>query len=119
MAALFEVAQNWETIDDEGRQDLKDCVTSLVGYPCKLACKPNNGAVDIYVFSIKKNKVMDWIGIQSSGAVGVLFDMYADPNSSAIDRVDDACEAYNEGLGIKYEESESESSESTTSESDN
>jgi len=112
---MFAIANTWDTLEDTERQALKELVSGLVRYPCKLACKPNNGSVDIYVFSVKKNKVTDWIEMQPSGAVGVLFDMYQNPDSSSVNNLDVACELYNESNGLTYEDSGSESSESSDS----
>jgi hypothetical protein len=102
--SLFDAASKWDTLEDSARQALKKVITDLVGYPCKLACRPNDGVVDIYVFSMKANKVVDWIEIQPSGAVGVIFDLYGDYHTKAVDRIDDACEAYNEKNGFIYYE---------------
>lgn len=112
MAELYITAAAWEddTTKEEDRNDLKKFVSDIVGYPCKLACKTNNGTVDIYVFSIKKNKVTDWIEIQPGGAVGVIFDFYDDPDSDAVVLLDVACENHNNGHGLTFE-SESESDE--------
>jgi hypothetical protein len=113
MAELFTIASTWEsdTLSQEDRDSLKACVEELVGYPCKIACKENNGSVDIYVLSVRKNKVTDWIEIQSTGAVGVSFDMYYDPDSDSMDSLEDRCEEYNEENDVQFEESDSEPEE--------
>jgi hypothetical protein len=111
MAALFDLAKNWENVPDADRQPLRDLVKKLVRYSCKIACQENDGIVDIYVFNEKKRQVCDWLEIQPTGAIGVLFDEYPEPESSAINRLDDACEAYNEKIGAVFEEEEEEESE--------
>ncbi len=118
MAALYELAKNWESVPDADRQPLRDLVRGLVGYPCKLACQDNDGVVDIYVFNEKKRKVADWLEIQESGAIGVIFDEYPQPESPALDRLDDACEAYNEKIGVEFEEEEEGESEGEEGEED-
>lgn len=112
MAALFELAKGWETVPDAERTPLRDLVTKLVGYACKLACQENDGVVDIYVFNEKKRKVCDWLEIQPSGAIGVIFDEYPESTTeSYMDRIDGACETYNESIGAVFEEEAEESEE--------
>lgn len=109
MATLFELAKNWETVPDADRKPLRDLIVKLVGYPCKLACKENDGVVDIYVFNEKKKKVCDWLELQESGAIGVIFDEYPEGVAEAyLDRIDEACETYNESIGAVFEEEDSE-----------
>jgi hypothetical protein len=121
MPNYFAIANRWESPDvtADDRAELKDLITSLVRYPCKLACQPNSGSVDIYVFSERKGRVTDWLELQPSGAIGVIFDEYSDPDCAACMRVNDACEAYNERNGLEFaeESGSSSSSESGASES--
>ena len=108
----FQIASTWEADDltDEKRTVLKQFVTGLVGYPCKIACTPNNGSVDIFVFSEKKRKVTDWLELQPSGAIGVIYDLYKDGVNT--DKLDDACEDYNEKHGFEFkDDSDSEGEE--------
>jgi hypothetical protein len=112
MAQNYKIASEWEsdTITVADKTSLKEFVMGLVGYPCKIACKRAEETLDIYVFSEKKKKVTDWIEIQSSGAVGVIYDFYNEGVNT--DKLDDACEAYNKANGLTFEEdSESESDE--------
>jgi hypothetical protein len=110
MAKLFELASKWETIADGERTLLRELVRDLVGYPCKLSCQPNNGSIDIYVLSDKKKKVTDWLELQPSGAIGIIYDHYPNPDADPVVRIDDACEDYNDALGLVFEEdSDSES----------
>ena len=105
----FQIASTWESdnLTDEKRTVLKQFVTGLVGYPCKIACTPNNGSVDIFVFSEKNRKVTDWLELQPSGAIGVIFDLYKEGVNT--DNLDDACETYNEKQGLEFaEDSDSE-----------
>jgi hypothetical protein len=106
MSDLFRIASSWEsdTITEEDRSTMKNFIEKLVGYPCRLACKENDGAIDIYVFSVKENKVTDWIELQASGAVGIIYDFYDDTDSE----LDDACEEYNEEHDVVFAEEEEE-----------
>jgi hypothetical protein len=119
MSANFAAATSWESATDTDRKPLKNLITELVGYPCKLACKPNNGSVDIFVFSDRKGRVVDWLEIQPSGAIGVVFDQYPNPDAKSVLRLSDACEDYNEKIGVSFEsDSESESDSGSDSETD-
>ena len=110
MAQNYKIASEWEsdTITVADKTSLKELVTSLVGYPCKIACKRAEDTLDIYVFSEKKKKVTDWIEIQPSGAFGVIYDFYNEGVNT--DKLDDACEAYNKANGLDFEEEEEEDS---------
>ena len=110
MAQNYKIAANWETdtISVADKTALKEFVMGLVGYPCKIACKTAEDTLDIYVYSEKKKKVTDWIEIQPTGAVGVIYDFYNEGVNT--DKLDDACEAYNTKNGLDFtEEAESES----------
>ena len=110
MAQNYKIASEWEsdTITVADKTSLKELVTRLVGYPCKIACKRAEDTLDIYVFSEKKKKVTDWIEIQPSGAFGVIYDFYNEGVNT--DKLDDACEAYNKANGLDFEEEEEEDS---------
>jgi hypothetical protein len=114
-ATHYTVACRWDTAKDSERRKVKRWITDLVGYPCKLACQPNEGVVDVYVLSEKKGEVTDWLEIQSSGAIGVIFDQYADPDADAVGKLSDHCEDYNESAGIVFV-SDDEDSEDSDSE---
>jgi len=117
MPNYFEIAKSIEaeTTTDEQREELKAFIAGLVKYPCKIACKPNDGSIDIYVFSEKKKKVMDWLELQPSGAIGAIFDLYPDPDADSVSRVDIACEKYNDSISVTFEESDDGSSGSSDS----
>jgi len=117
MPNYFEIAKNIEaeTTTAEQREELKAFIAGLVKYPCKIACKPNDGSIDIYVFSEKKKKVMDWLELQPSGAIGAIFDLYPDPDADSVSRVDIACEKYNDSISVTFEESDDGSSGSSDS----
>ena len=104
---LFTLALNWETAEERG--PLKEFITKLVGYECQLACKENDGSVDIYVQNAKKKKVTDWIEIQPDGAVGVIFECYKSKEPTALS---DRCEDYNESIKVVFDsDSDSDSEE--------
>ena len=115
MAELFTVASAFETASEADRSTLKYVISGIVGYACKIACKPNNGCVDIYVYSEIRKCVTDWIEIQPSGAIGVIFDLYDDPDSKAVTKCDTTCCNYNTDLDLTFEESDEESSDSCSS----
>ena len=75
------------------------------------------GSIDLVVFNIKKNVIADWLEIQSSGAIGVIFDEYENPDARSVSALNDRCEDYNESIGVEFEEEDSES-ESSESESE-
>jgi hypothetical protein len=114
MADLFTVANEFETASVEDRTKLKEVIRGIVGYACKIACKSNNGCVDIYVYSELRNRVTDWIEIQPSGAIGVIFDMYDDPDSKAVGLCDTACCEYNNERDLEFDD-ESDDDESCSS----
>lgn len=112
---LFNVAKRWDKIHDSERNGLRSLITQLVGYSCKLACQPNDfGGVDIFVFSISAGAIMDWIEIQPTGALGVIWGEYVDEGASALRRLDRACRAYNAQYGLAYEECEDSTDASST-----
>jgi hypothetical protein len=80
-----------------------------------ISCHSNHGSVDIYVMSMKKRIVTDWLELQPSGAIGVIYDNYDDFNKAAMERLDDVCERYNALNGYEFfsdsEEEEEESEE--------
>lgn len=83
---------------------LKAMVTDLLGYSCKIACQAEKEWVEIFVLSDRLGKVTDYLEIQPSGAVGVIFDLYDDPESDEVGDLSDRCDAYNEGLGLEFVE---------------
>ena len=118
MAQNYKIAANWEsdTISVADKTALKEFVMGLVGYPCKIACKTAEETLDIYVFSEKKKKVTDWIEIQPTGAVGVIYDFYNEGVNT--DKLDDACEAYNKKNGLEFAEESGSEAESDAEEND-
>lgn len=112
MSSNYRIASEWETdtLSDADRTALKDFVTTLVGYSCKIACKNTGLSIDIYVYSEKKKRVIDWIEIQSTGALGLIYENYKEHVST--EKLEAACEGYNTLSGVQFEDSSSESSDS-------
>jgi hypothetical protein len=117
---LYESALTWEEIPDSERAPLRNLIQTLVNYPCKLACEADvgYGSVDIFVWSISKQKITDWFEIQENGAIGVVEECYPIHISHEyLDKLHDLCESYNKTIGTSYisgdegSESESESDE--------
>lgn len=96
------VAAAADTATDEQSASLKAFVAGLVGYPCKIACKAADDWVDIYVWSVEKKEVTDWLELQSSGAVGVDFDSYKDPDAATVLELSDRCDAANEKADVDF-----------------
>lgn len=119
MARNFKIASEWDSATDSDKTDLKTFVTGLVGYPCKIACKiSEEGTRDIYVFSEKKKEVIDWIEIQETGAVGVIYDFYDAKVST--DRLEKACDTYNANNNLAYDDgSDSDESDDGLEDGDN
>ena len=116
MAQMFPIARDWEALTEDGRGPLRRLVTELVGYPCKLACQVNHGSVDIFVLNLARKKVTDWLEIQETGAIGVVFDQYPNPDAKPVGRLSDACDLYNEQIGVEFaSDSEGEDGGSETS----
>jgi len=101
-----------EEVSETLKGELKAFIGRLVGYSCKIACEMNGDSVDIIVFSEEKKAVTDWLEMQATGAVGVLFYKYADEEADSVVRLDIVCEQFNESHGLIFEESDSESESS-------
>ena len=120
-AELYGVARRWADASDEERRSLKEVVTRLVGYPCKVACEIKEGEerVELFVLSVRTDEIEDVLEIQANGAIGLVYDQYDDPDEKRVVKVDNRCEAYNEGLGLVFEEhSDSEEGDEGDSDSD-
>jgi hypothetical protein len=115
--AYYKIATRWEKAKDADRRKVKEWITGLVGYPCKLACQPNEDYIDVYVWSELKGEVTDWLEIQATGAVGVIFDEYPNPDAEELGDLSDRCDAYNESIGVVFE-SDGEDEEAIDGEED-
>ena len=100
---MYQIAANWEsdTQSIEDKTKLKGFISELVGFPCKISCKTTEETVDIYVYSEKKKAVVDWIEIQPSGAVGVIYDYY--PENVSVDKIESICDTYNTAHGLTFQ----------------
>ncbi len=115
---LYELAKGWNDLTEDARKPLKNFVRNMVGYPCKLSCEEGGeNYMEIYVLSERTGDIEDFLEIQASGAVGLMYDQYDDDDddpklAKKIDRIERLCEAYNNSLGVEFEEhSEDEESE--------
>lgn len=108
--AALAATTNTET--EAQRAALKTKITDLVGYPCKISCQlppeevrdSSLNWVEIYVLSERRARVTDYLEIQPSGAIGVIFDLYDNPEKPAVGDLSDRCDAYNTGVGVEFEE---------------
>jgi len=57
----------------------------------------------------KKRVVTDWLELQDTGAIGVVFDSYDRSKKAAMNRLDDVCEHYNAMNGFDFSDSEEDS----------
>jgi hypothetical protein len=109
--AYYKIVSRWEKAKDADRRKVKEWITGLVGYPCKLACQQSEDSIDIYVLSELKGEITDWLELQSNGAIGVSFDEYPDPETDEVGDLSDRCDAYNESIGVEFESDGSDEEE--------
>jgi hypothetical protein len=108
MAALYTLAMSWDRVTAAEREPLRRLINRLVDYEGKIACQPNDGVVDIYVFHPRRGRVCDWFELHPNGAIAVIAEEYPNPIDSRVRRLESACDAYNESIGVSLSESESE-----------
>ena len=117
-SSLHEIASRWESATEAERAPLRALVERLVHYPCKLAAMPlEDGSIHLIVFSVAAGAVKDYLELQPSGAIGVVFHLYDDPDSEEVVRLSDVCDDHNEATGIEFD-SDSDSNSDSDSESD-
>jgi hypothetical protein len=116
--SLYDIAQRWENVTEAERMPLRILVEKLVGYPCKIAAVPlDDGTMHLIVFSVSAGAVKDYLELQPSGAIGVVFHLYDDSDSEDVGRLSDACDEYNESMEVEFEsDSDSDSSSDDTKE---
>jgi hypothetical protein len=111
--AIYRICSKWDTATDEERRTAKAFVGRFIRYPFKMACVPSDSDdeeecpvpfVEIYVQSASRGKVTDWLEIQETGAMGVIFDEYSDPERPEVLRVSDACDEFNDAAGVEFVE---------------
>jgi len=122
MHPLFRIASMWESSGDDVREPLRNVVSEIVGYPCKLACIATRGSINILVVCADNTSrdVKDWLELQPIGAFGVLFDQYTDDDDN-VDAVSNRCEIYNNRNHVEFcsgSESTSDTDSDTNSCSD-
>jgi hypothetical protein len=116
---LYDLTTRWETASDEERALLRTLVERLVGYPCKIAAMPlDDGTMHLIVFSVTAGAVKDYLELQPSGAIGVVFHLYDDPDSQGVGALSDACDDYNESMEVEFESESESGSESDSGKED-
>jgi len=114
--ALYALATSWDTLADDKREPLRKVIREIVGYDCNIAAQSQEDCVHLFIWSINKRKITDWLEIQPSGALGVMFDEYKDPNAPAVSKVSDACDDYNDQQNLEFEDSDDDEEESSSDE---
>jgi hypothetical protein len=71
-----------------------------------------DGSIHLIVFSVAAGAVKDYLELQSSGAIGVVFHLYDDPDSDVVGCLSDACDNHNEAAGTEFESDSESGSES-------
>lgn len=102
MAHYFDIASRWDTVSNEDRFRFKTFISGLVGYRCKVACEANHESIDIFVLSERTGDIQDFLEIQKTGAIGVVFDQYEDHGSRTVESLNNACEDYNESINVEF-----------------
>ncbi len=115
--SLYDIAKHWESVSESERAPLRAFVESLVRYPCKIAAQPlEDGSMHLIVFSVAAGAVKDYLEMQPSGAIGVVFHLYDDPDSEEVVRLSDACDDRNAVAGVEFESDDDSSSSDSESE---
>jgi hypothetical protein len=112
----YALAGCWPDASDAERAPFKEFVQELVGYECKLACIANDGWVDVYVLSVESGEVSDWLEVQPSGAIGVVFASYPNPEGYGVMRLSDKCDDYNDSMSVVFLDDVSDSDSNYDSE---
>jgi hypothetical protein len=119
-ATLYHIAAHWESVSDAERAPLRTLVGRLVKYSCKIAAMPlEGGAMHLIVFSLAAGAVKDYLELQPTGAIGVVFHLYDDPDSEEVGALSDACDDYNASVSVDFEsDSDSDSDSEASSKED-
>jgi hypothetical protein len=110
---IYRICSVWDTATDAERRVAKAFFGRFIRYGFKMACVPSDEEdaaecpvpfVEIYIQSDKRGRVTDWMEIQATGAVGVVFGEYRDPDAAAVGALSDACDDFNEAAGLEFVE---------------
>ena len=110
---VYRICAEWDTATTEDRLSVKAFMGRFIRYGFKMACVLSDEDdieecpvpfVDIYIQSESRGKVTDWMEIQKTGAVGVIFDEYRDPERPEVLRLSDACDDFNVAAGLEFVE---------------
>jgi hypothetical protein len=111
--SIYRICAEWDTATTEDRRTAKEFMSRFIRYSFKMACVPSDSDdeeecpvpfVEIYVQSDARRKVTDWLEIQASGAVGVIFTEYKDPDKPTVGILSDACDEFNDAAGLTFAE---------------
>lgn len=110
---IYRICSVWDTATDAERRVAKAFFARFIHYGFKMACVPSDEGdaeecpvpfVEIYIQSDKRGRVTDWLEIQETGAIGVVFGEYRDPESDAVSALSNACDDFNEAAGVDFAE---------------
>jgi hypothetical protein len=110
---IYRICAEWDTAADADRVRAKAFFSRFITYRFKMACVPSEEDcpvpfVTVYIQSEARNRVTDWLEIQATGAIGVVFDEYTDPNKPAVGVISDVCDEFNESAGLEFAEDDEE-----------
>jgi hypothetical protein len=108
---LYSIAMGWESAGDKERRSLKDFISRIVGYSCKIACKDCDGVAEVYVMSDKTGRIEDWIEIHENGAIWPIEEIYDEKRRRLRDSVTSACNAYNDEYDLEVPDDEEDEGE--------
>jgi hypothetical protein len=101
---LYSIATGWESAGHKERRSLKEFISRIVCYPCKIACKDCDGVAEVYVMSDKTGRIEDWIEIHENGAIWPIEELYSEKRRKLRDSVTSACGAYNDEYDLELPE---------------
>jgi hypothetical protein len=110
---IYRICAEWDTAPDAERRVAKAFFARFIKYSFKMACVPSTEEdaaecpvpfVEIYIQSDKRGRVTDWLEIQATGALGVVFGEYRDPDAPEVGAMSDACDDFNEAAGLEFAE---------------
>jgi hypothetical protein len=114
---LYRIATAWETASDKERFSLKEFISRIVGYPCKIACKDCDGVAEVYVMSERSGRIEDWIEIHENGSIWPIEEIYQEKRRRLRDSVGAACSAYNDEHDLEVPDEEEDDEEDEDEES--
>ena len=101
VSEFYTTAAALEKVGARQRQELIQFISKIVGYPCRLECRPRSSAVDLDIFAVKGDG-RDWLTLQSTGALGVLTHLYPVSDADSVQRLVIVCHLQNEAHGLTF-----------------